>query len=733
MRKTTLLLLALVFGWTLQAQVTDNFDSYTAGDDPTGWTKYQTEADDPGFIVTDSESNSAPNSLYHNDDNIATESTSWIVAPVYTSTGDDMLEFYYRQNYTGSYYIYSGVWYSTTGSDPIANPGDWTQIAEFNDTDQPYSEDTWTLFRHTFNEAAGTQIYVAFKYTGDWAHEFYIDDFKLDVAPAYLPPTFELSLTNVDCTASQFSVNVNVSDLGGSNSVTVSDDQGSATQQVSAPGTVTFGPYTSGTTVNFTVTSDDDNTVMATDNISYTCPTTPGDDCFNAITAMVYPEGGGAGNETAVDGATLSDSGAHPTCDNAGTNLDVWFEVTVPAGQTGFIAIFSGNAATDVESALWDSCGGNELACNAASSDSYVTFNGLTGGQTYYVQLWLDSFNSDTFNVVFEELPQAPDCASNPTPADGATVTVESGRKVVLNWDAPTTGPTPTHYKVEAGTTAGGPYSISVTFDAANVPPLNYTGLADNTTYYWKVIPINNGSEAIGCPEWSFTTQYPAVPANDTCSAPAVLNVDDDTCVSPTLADNSFASDSGEAAPSCANYNGGDLWYQITVPASGHIVIETSEVTGSGLSDTGMAVYSGSCGSLTEIDCNDDGGSGTFSKIELTGQNPGDVLLVRVWEYGNNAFGEFNICAWNPDASSIEDNQIAGFKFYPNPVNNTLTLSAKDTIEKVNVFNIAGQEVLKVAPEATQTQIDMSKLQNGVYFVKAQINGQLTAFKVVKK
>jgi hypothetical protein len=592
MKKITLLFAFLLTAmtWQTNAQaVTDNFDSYVAGDDPTGWTKYQTETDDPGFIVTDDHSSSAPNSLYHNDDSVTNESTSWIVAPVYTSTGGDMLSFDYYQNYTANYYNYSGVWYSTTGSDPIANPGDWTQIAEFNDTDQPYSEDTWTQFKHFFNEAAGTTIYVAFKYTGNWSHEFYIDNFSIDVAP----PIFELT-TTTDCNNAEFSVDVNVSDFSGGNSVTITDDQGSSSQQLNAPGTVTFGPYPAGLNVLITVTND------------------------------------------------LNVSGT-------------------------------------------------------AVAVGYCT----------------------------------PDCADNPTPADGASsVTVQSGRAIELSWDAPTSGSIPSEYKVEIGTSSGSYVGAFNTPD----PNITFVGFNENTTYYWKVTPISGTNEAVGCPEWSFTTDAFPTLANDMCSGAIALNVDADACVTPTVADNSFATDSGEAAPSCADYQGGDLWYTVTVPQSGSVSIEASEVAGSHLGDTGMAVYSGDCtNGLTEIICDDDGGQGFFSMVELTGQTPGEVLYVRVWEYGNNRYGEFNICAWDPNASAISDNTIEGFKFYPNPVDNTLNLSAQDNIEMVSISNITGQEVIKLTPNQTQTLVDMSRLPNGIYFVKAQVNGEVTAFKVVKK
>jgi len=738
MKKITLLFAFLLatFSWQVNAQaVEDNFDSYNAGDDPTGWTKYQTETDDPGFIVTDSESNSASNSLYHNDDDIATASTSWIVAPVHVSTGDDMLEFFYRQNYTGFAYDYSGVWYSTTGSDPTQTPGDWTQIAEFNDTDQPYSEDAWTRFRHFFTEAAGTNIYVAFKYTGDYAHEFYIDDFKLVATPAFFPPEFNLT-ANPDCANSQFSVDVNVTDLGGATSVTVSDDQGSATQQLSATGTVTFGPYPDATNVTFTVTNDQDSSVVASDSAINYCPPS-NDDCDNAIALTVNPD---EQCGTVTSSYNVNATASSQADDVVGTpSDDVWFTF-VATNDTHIISLLNVTAvtgtSTDMAMGLYDgSAGCTGLTLVADSDPNTLIATGLTVGTTYYLRVY--GYYSSTysaqasFDVCVGSPNPAPDCADTPTPADGATaVAVASGRKVVLSWVAPTTGPAPTGYKVEIGTTSG-TYPISGTVSGTFV---NFIGVSENTTYYWKVTPINGSTEATGCPEWSFTTDaFPAAPANDACANAVALTVDANACATPTVADNSFATDSGEATPSCASYNGGDLWFTVTVPPSGSISVETSEVTGSNLSDTGMAIYSGVCGTLTEIACNDDGGTGAFSKIELTGQNPSDVLLVRVWEYGNNSFGEFNVCAWDPQPQSISDNQIEGFKFFPNPVNNVLNMTAKDNIEAVSITNITGQEVMNVTPNAMETQVNMSQLQNGIYFVKVQVNGQVTAFKVIKK
>jgi len=139
----------------------------------------------------------------------------------------------------------------------------------------------------------------------------------------------------------------------------------------------------------------------------------------------------------------------------------------------------------------------------------------------------------------------------------------------------------------------------------------------------------------------------PAPPTNDCCTAATPLPVDaTNTCV-PTLGTNVDATDCMEATPSCASYAGGDTWYEVTVPASGQLTIDLDVGDGT-VTDMGMSWYSGTCGALVELECDDDDGPGLFPSITQMGLNPGDVIYVQVWEFGNNAFGDFNICAYEP-------------------------------------------------------------------------------------
>ena len=108
-----------------------------------------------------------------------------------------------------------------------------------------------------------------------------------------------------------------------------------------------------------------------------------------------------------------------------------------------------------------------------------------------------------------------------------------------------------------------------------------------------------------------------------------------------------------ETTPTCAAYNGGDVWFYIDVPA-GVNVIEFDTQTG-GITDGGMSVYRGTIGSLTELECDDDDAlDGLMPYIYRDDMIPGERIYVRVWEYGGNAEGTFNIRASGPVALPVE-------------------------------------------------------------------------------
>mgnify|MGYP006141973023 CR=1 FL=1 len=161
------------------------------------------------------------------------------------------------------------------------------------------------------------------------------------------------------------------------------------------------------------------------------------------------------------------------------------------------------------------------------------------------------------------------------------------------------------------------------------------------STSYWV-----SSTNANGCESNRVEIVVNVVVVNDEC--PNAINLTVGSSSFSDFPENvllTTATNSGSPAPTCGNFQGGDVWYTATVPASGNIVIETD---GTGIYDTGLEVYSGACGALNLVSCDDNSGNGDYSKIVLLGQTPGTVLRIRVWE---NVFGisnaQFQVSAYD--------------------------------------------------------------------------------------
>lgn len=88
--------------------------------------------------------------------------------------------------------------------------------------------------------------------------------------------TVDYTVVPGDCeTTSDFTIDVNITDMGDASSITVSDNQGSDSQEVTGTGIVTFGPYPAvfESQVVITVANTNDiNCVINSEALNYICP-----------------------------------------------------------------------------------------------------------------------------------------------------------------------------------------------------------------------------------------------------------------------------------------------------------------------------------------------------------------------------------------------------------------------------------------------------------------------------
>ncbi len=81
----------------------------------------------------------------------------------------------------------------------------------------------------------------------------------------------------------------------------------------------------------------------------------------------------------------------------------------------------------------------------------------------------------------------------------------------------------------------------------------------------------------------------------------------------------------------------------------------------------------------------------------------------------------------------INENTIDGLVVFPNPTANVLNITAATQLISLDVVNILGQTLLSQKIEATKTQIDLSALAAGNYFVRVQGEDATTVVQIVKK
>ncbi|MGD2177122.1 MAG: S8 family serine peptidase, partial [Anaerolineae bacterium] len=136
---------------------------------PAGWATHITgDPADPGFVPT-TLAHWGNQAVAHFDDDLDTAGDSWLVSPQFAPTAQTQLAFW-QLTYWDSYYGYHGIWVSDGSADP--DDGDFVELAELDNG----TGATWQRVTQSLEDYAGTPIYVAFRYQGDYADWWVIDD-----------------------------------------------------------------------------------------------------------------------------------------------------------------------------------------------------------------------------------------------------------------------------------------------------------------------------------------------------------------------------------------------------------------------------------------------------------------------------------------------------------------------------------------------------------------------------
>ncbi len=465
-----------------------------------------------------------------------------------------------------------------------------------------------------------------------------------------------------------------------------------------------------------------DGTNFVSGELTVTNPPPPSNDLCENATPI-------ACDDVLTGQTTIQATGGSATSCNGTIGDDVWYQIsgndteitiTVDASvQEGQIGVYESTDGT---------CGGFTLGTCVASVDDLggnptsVAFLANSGTE-YFIQIgnWINGDPGLVFQI-------SATCTTCPAPsnldANNFTETTAD-----LSWDE---NGTSTEWNIEYGV-PGFMQGSGTTLAPVSTNPYALTGLTTETDYEYYVQADCGGETSDWVGPFAFSTLPPA-PSNDDCSGAIPLTPGVDFAANPV--DGSVIGATLASETNNCGVNGPGVWYSVVVPADGNITIETGpdSATGDTAFDSVIEAYSGVCGSLNLIECDDDDAATfNFSILDLTGLNSGETIYIRVWEYGGDENEPFAISAYNATLSLDSFENENAFAYFPNPVKNLLTLKSRNVIQNVSVINMLGQEVLRATPNTIESNLDMNTLNQGAYFVKVTINDSTETIRIIKQ
>ena len=100
-----------------------------------------------------------------------------------------------------------------------------------------------------------------------------------------------------------------------------------------------------------------------------------------------------------------------------------------------------------------------------------------------------------------------------------------------------------------------------------------------------------------------------------------------------------------------------------------------------------------------------------------------------VCSYHANMSGNITVAA----VAGIKDVKATTIKFYPNPVTDILSVTAKDVIDNVSVYDLTGRQVLSSIASTPTVKLYMDNYPAGTYLVKVTTGGKTESMQVIKQ
>ncbi|WP_053976791.1 T9SS type A sorting domain-containing protein [Mangrovimonas xylaniphaga] len=341
------------------------------------------------------------------------------------------------------------------------------------------------------------------------------------------------------------------------------------------------------------------------------------------------------------------------------------------------------------------------------------SFNLVNRGSSYYVYAVIDDLS------ILQTAIETPNCDSALT-SETTNVAISMP---TISWNS--ASGLPSGYNIAIGLTSED-YTFVASTDVGNSTEFTLPNTLEySTTYYVLITPYNAFGSATECTAQTFTTRaQPAVGAS--CDNAHIVN----TFPYSTSDNTDNYENTYNTSPCTATYmKGKDVFYEITPSNDISINVNLLDINSNG---TSLSVVEGCVDAATNCLAYE----GSFG---ITNRSFEDLLLYAGNTYyivisGSNSTQTFTYTL-EITQNSLTNAEVnfEGFRYYPNPVKNSLTFESPNMISSVAIYNVVGQKVLATAGNNTMSTVNMSALPNGIYFAKVNIDGAEKTIKIIKE
>lgn len=289
----------------------------------------------------------------------------------------------------------------------------------------------------------------------------------------------------------------------------------------------------------------------------------------------------------------------------------------------------------------------------------------------------------------------------------GLTSSAISASGATVSWTAVSGA---SNYTVEYKTAAGSTWTTAAA--ATTATSVNLTGLTASTLYDWRVrTNCTSGSSAYT--QAQFTTTAASV-----CPGPYDVSTNGSRGGAATIPFNTDIK-------GLINTTSDNDYYKFVISTAGTITVTLGTLP----ADYDLRLYRNN--SQVAISQNDGTVSETINYTATTG-----TYYARVYGYNgaNNTSSCYTLKVQLGTASRTEDLVVQKVIAFPNPVTDKVNIRIDNLrgIAEIRMFDMYGKQVQQIRSAAMNTEMDMSKLASGMYFIRIMNAGKETTLKVIK-